>query len=105
MQVADAILSNPADKTEVSLVYANVSEDDIILKDRIDAMEKKHPNFKVSHQHIGITVSSHGLLRMKNTPTIHCEEPGFGPWNRNRSGIRHTVSSNAGLPDPAALCL
>jgi ferredoxin-NADP reductase len=27
-------------------VYANQSEEDIILKDRLDALAKKHPNFK-----------------------------------------------------------
>ena len=32
LQVLQQILSNPADTTEVSLVYANHSEDDIILK-------------------------------------------------------------------------
>lgn len=31
-QVADYILANPADKTKVSLVFANVSEGDILLK-------------------------------------------------------------------------
>jgi hypothetical protein len=33
-QVADHILGNPADKTKVSLVFANVSEGDILLKVR-----------------------------------------------------------------------
>jgi hypothetical protein len=32
LQVADHILNNPADKTKVSLVFANVSEGDILLK-------------------------------------------------------------------------
>lgn len=47
LQVVDAILANPADNTQVTLVYANVSESDIILKDKIDALAAKHPNFKV----------------------------------------------------------
>lgn len=49
LQVADAILANPADKTEVSLVFANVSEDDIILRSRIDELAAKHPNFKAHY--------------------------------------------------------
>lgn len=48
LQVADHILDNPSDKTKVSLVFANVSEGDILLKDKIDAMAAKHPDrFKV----------------------------------------------------------
>ena len=47
-QVIDAVLANPEDKTELSLVYANVSEADIILKEKIDALAAKHPKqFKV----------------------------------------------------------
>lgn len=34
LQVADHILANPDDKTRVSLVFANVSESDILLKRR-----------------------------------------------------------------------
>jgi ferredoxin-NADP reductase len=33
---------------QVSLVFANQSEDDIILKDELDKMEKEHENFKVA---------------------------------------------------------
>ena len=34
LQVAQEITRNPEDKTEVTLVFANVSEDDILLKKR-----------------------------------------------------------------------
>lgn len=48
LQVADHILSDPSDKTKVSLIFANVSESDILLKDKIDALAAKHPDqFKV----------------------------------------------------------
>ncbi len=33
---------------QVSLVFANQSEDDIILKDELDKMAKEHSNFKAS---------------------------------------------------------
>ena len=42
LQVIDAILSNPADKTKVSLVFANVTEEDILLKPKIDALAEAH---------------------------------------------------------------
>lgn len=38
MQVVDYILANPADKTQVSLIFANKSEGDIILRDKIDSL-------------------------------------------------------------------
>ena len=43
LQVIDAILSNPADKTKVSLVFANVTEEDILLKPKIDASRRRTP--------------------------------------------------------------
>lgn len=42
-QIMTAILNNPQDKTEVHLVYANVSEDDILLRDELKALHEKHP--------------------------------------------------------------
>lgn len=50
LQVADAILANPADKTKVTLLFANVSEGDILLRDKIDAMAAAHlDKFKVHY--------------------------------------------------------
>ncbi|XP_073014741.1 NADH--cytochrome b5 reductase 1-like [Primulina eburnea] len=47
-QVARAILENPSDKTKVHLIYANVTVDDILLKDELDSLAKNYPDrFKV----------------------------------------------------------
>ncbi|XP_073150129.1 NADH--cytochrome b5 reductase 1 [Henckelia pumila] len=47
-QVTRAILENPGDKTKVHLIYANVTVDDILLKDELDSLAKNYPNrFKV----------------------------------------------------------
>ena len=48
LQVASEIVNNPEDKTQVSLVFANQTEEDIILKDELDEMAAKHDNFQVS---------------------------------------------------------
>ena len=48
LQIAQEVVRNPEDKTEVMLVFANKSEDDILLKKELDAMVRKHNNFKVS---------------------------------------------------------
>lgn len=48
LQVADRVLSDPEDKTKVTLIFANVTEKDIILKEKIDTMAASHPDqFKV----------------------------------------------------------
>lgn len=46
-QVAKTILENAEDKTEVSLVFANISEKDVLLRDELDALAYAYPNFKV----------------------------------------------------------
>ena len=48
LQVASEIVNNPEDKTQVSLIFANQTEGDIILKDELDQMAAKHDNFQVS---------------------------------------------------------
>lgn len=44
LQVIDAVLSNPDDTTKLSLVYANQTPRDIILKSRLDELAAKHPD-------------------------------------------------------------
>lgn len=43
-QVLEAILKNSDDKTKCSLIYANQTEDDILLRDELDAMAKEYPD-------------------------------------------------------------
>ncbi|KAG6772521.1 hypothetical protein POTOM_023934 [Populus tomentosa] len=47
LQVIEAILKNPDDNTQVSLLYANVSPDDILLKQKLDFLAASHPNLKI----------------------------------------------------------
>lgn len=47
LQVIRAIVKNPQDKTQVSLIFANVAEGDVLLKDELDELATKHKNFKV----------------------------------------------------------
>lgn len=42
LQVIRQILKNPLDKTKIHLLFANVSENDIILRDVLDALEHLH---------------------------------------------------------------
>ncbi|GAV87134.1 NAD_binding_1 domain-containing protein/FAD_binding_6 domain-containing protein [Cephalotus follicularis] len=47
LQVIEAILKNPDDNTQISLLYANVSPDDILLKQKLDVLADSHPNLKI----------------------------------------------------------
>ncbi|KAJ2766514.1 hypothetical protein IWQ56_003696 [Coemansia nantahalensis] len=43
IQLIQHVLADPADKTKLTLVFANKSEDDIILRSVLDDYERKHP--------------------------------------------------------------
>ncbi|KAF9433348.1 NADH-cytochrome b5 reductase [Entomortierella beljakovae] len=47
LQIINAIAKNPDDKTKVNLIFANVTEQDILLKERLDAICAKRPQIKV----------------------------------------------------------
>ncbi|KAG4306046.1 hypothetical protein PORY_000034 [Pneumocystis oryctolagi] len=47
LQIIRAVLKNPKDKTKISLIFANVTEEDILLKDEFDMLAKKYSNFKI----------------------------------------------------------
>ncbi|KAF8844093.1 ferredoxin reductase-like C-terminal NADP-linked domain-containing protein [Paxillus ammoniavirescens] len=44
LQIIRAALKNPADRTKLSLIYANVNLEDILLKKELDALAAKHPH-------------------------------------------------------------
>ncbi|KAJ7275325.1 NADH-cytochrome b5 reductase [Mycena haematopus] len=47
-QIIHAVLKNPADRTALSLIYANVNEEDILMRSELDTLAAKHGNqFKV----------------------------------------------------------
>jgi cytochrome-b5 reductase len=43
-QIIQSVLSNPEDRTKISLVYASKSEDSILLKEEIDRAASEHPD-------------------------------------------------------------
>lgn len=43
-QVARAIMENPKDKTKVQLIYANVTYEDILLKEELDKLAAQYPD-------------------------------------------------------------
>ncbi|KAJ3046323.1 NADH-cytochrome b5 reductase [Rhizophlyctis rosea] len=49
LQIIKAILKNPADKTEVDLIFANVKYEDILLKEDLDDLASKHSQFRVHY--------------------------------------------------------
>ncbi|KAJ1967263.1 NADH-cytochrome b5 reductase [Dispira parvispora] len=49
LQIIHAIVKNPADRTQVSLLFANVNEEDILLKAELDALQAEHKNITVHY--------------------------------------------------------
>lgn len=50
LQIMHAIDRNPADKTKVSFIFANITEQDIILREQLDKLVNKHKDqFKVHY--------------------------------------------------------
>lgn len=47
LQVIKAILRNPADTTTISLIFANVTEEDILLREELEMLQEAHANFKL----------------------------------------------------------
>ncbi|KAI3621764.1 nadh-cytochrome b5 reductase [Moniliophthora roreri] len=48
LQIIRAVLKNPLDRTQLSLIYANVNEEDILLRSELEDLARRHPNqFKV----------------------------------------------------------
>jgi cytochrome-b5 reductase len=43
-QLTRAIFNNPNDKTKVSLIFGNITEEDILLKKEFEALENEYPN-------------------------------------------------------------
>lgn len=43
-QITRAILKNPTDKTKISLIYANNTEEDILLRKEFEDLEKQYPD-------------------------------------------------------------
>jgi len=50
LQVITAILKNPQDRTQVSLIFANVTEEDILLRSTLEELAAAHPDrFKLHY--------------------------------------------------------
>jgi len=47
LQVIHAVLDNPNDTTELSVIFANNTEDDILLKNELDELQRAHDNLKI----------------------------------------------------------
>lgn len=47
LQVLHEIMLNPEDKTKVTLIFANRTPGDVMLKDEIDKLDAEHDNLNV----------------------------------------------------------
>lgn len=80
LQVVDAILNDPKDPTEVWLIFANKTEEDILVRDMLDALAEKHPTR--FHLHYTLDKPPAGWKGSKGfitTDMIEKHLPGPGP--------------------------
>lgn len=49
LQIIRAITTNPDDRTQVDLIFANVNKEDILLKEDLDELAQKHANVRVHY--------------------------------------------------------
>jgi cytochrome-b5 reductase len=49
LQVMQKIADDPNDKTKVTLVFSNSTEDDILLKEQLDQLAAKNKNFSITY--------------------------------------------------------
>jgi cytochrome-b5 reductase len=51
LQIINAVVRgrNTGDRTEIDLLFANVNEEDILMRDELDALAKKDPNVRVHY--------------------------------------------------------
>ena len=47
---------------QISLLYGNVSPDDILLKQKLDVLAATHPNLKVKMFFRKVTIVSHSVI-------------------------------------------
>ncbi|KAG7663063.1 uncharacterized protein J8A68_003406 [[Candida] subhashii] len=47
LQVITSIITNPDDQTKIKLIFGNETEKDILLKNEIDEIASRYPNFEV----------------------------------------------------------
>lgn len=49
LQLVHEVLRNPDDKTEITFVFANISEEDILLRYHLEWLASNHKNFKLHY--------------------------------------------------------
>jgi cytochrome-b5 reductase len=79
LQLIRDITRNPSDTTEISLIFANVTEDDILLKDEIDAYVQSNPRIKVYYTLDKPSPTWNGLKGFVTTGMIEQYLPPPGP--------------------------
>ncbi|GJQ10778.1 hypothetical protein GpartN1_g2569.t1 [Galdieria partita] len=98
-QLIQAILNDPQESTSIRLIFANVTVDDILLKDELESFAKKHPRFQVFfvlnqppenwQQGVGFVSRQHieqhiGMPQRGEKMVLHCGPP---PMNKAMRSI------------------
>ena len=81
-QVANAILKNPSDKTQITLLFANVGADDILIENELTNLQALSPQFKVRWQRLAAKLN-HANMHTNDTVKLSARCCGKGnAWHR-----------------------
>lgn len=99
-QVFQAILDDPADETKVTLIFANITEEDILMKEQLDNLAATHHNFSIYYVlnepssswtgGVGY-VSKEMLLDHFGKPSADCKVLMCGPAPMNKAMKKHLI--------------
>lgn len=82
LQVITSVITTPEDLTKISLIFANETENDILLKEEIDDLAKKYPNFSVHYTLTHAPAAWEGLTGYVSKEMITKYLPAPLPENR-----------------------
>ncbi len=95
-------MRNPADTTQIDLLYSNRNQEDILLRDLLDRLAAAHPQLRVSYTLTGHSLSLADNIAAAmaiNSSEVHLS-PESTPWSGFMGRIDHNMIAEV-LPAPA----
>ncbi|KAE8648403.1 hypothetical protein Csa_018579 [Cucumis sativus] len=69
-QIVQAILKDPEDETEMFVVYANRTEDDILLREELDTWAKKNERLKTAEDTLALVCGPPPMIQFAVQPNL-----------------------------------
>jgi ferredoxin-NADP reductase len=81
LSVVRAVMQNPSDKTEIHLIYCNVSVEDIIFKEELDSYVRSRPDqFKLYYVIDSVSNDGDSIQQIPKSQRFPVESPIESSW-------------------------